>query len=235
MKGNEQLADVAATTRRAPRDRLPALLDVVQSISGLALVMFLGMHLLLDAAILIGPSAADAVARAFEGQYLFGTAHPWIVSLAALALLTLIVVHAVLALRKLPHSTREYVAFRHHLRGINHGDTRLWWWQVVTGMALFFLIAPHLYIVITQPETIGASASAHRVVAERAWVLYAILLPVVLLHAAAGTYRMVVKWGWPKLSRVRLRPWVWGIAGAYCVLGLAALVAYTILGLRLTE
>ncbi len=234
MKGSDRTSIVAAATRPTPRDRLPALLDLVQSVTGLLLVAFLCVHLLLDAAILLGPSAADAVARAFEGQYLFGRPHPWIVSLAALGLLALIVVHAVLAMRKLPHSTREYVTLRGHLRGMRHADSWLWWWQALTGVALFFLVAPHLYVVITRPEAIGAAESAQRVVAERAWMLYAIFLPVVLLHAAAGAYRLAIKWGWPALVRAQLRRWVWGVAAGYFALGVAALAAYTLLGLRST-
>jgi len=232
MKGSDQLAKVGYATRRTP-DRLPALLDLLQSVTGLALVVFLAIHLLLDAAILFGAPAADAVARAFEGQFLFGTAHPWLVSLFAIGLLALIVLHAVLASRKLPRSAREYTMLRGHVQSIDHRDTRLWWWQAITGVALLFLIAPHLYVVITQPEAIGAEPSAHRVVVQRAWLLYVVLLPVVLLHAAAGTYRLGVKWGWPAVSRTSLRRWVWSIMGGYFALGLAALIAYTIVGLRL--
>jgi len=232
MKGRDQPNDVGRVKGRAP-DRLPALFDVLQSFTGLALVVFLAIHLLLDAAILFGTPAADAVARAFEGQFLFDTAHPWFVSLFAVVLLVVIALHAVLALRKLPRSTREYVALHGHVRSMDHGDTRLWWWQAITGIALLFLIAPHLYVVITQPEAIGAEPSAHRVVAQRAWLLYAVLLPVVLLHAAAGAYRLGVKWGWPAVSRTSLRRWIWAIAGGYLTLGLAALIAYAMLGLRL--
>jgi len=233
MAGSDQSAGPDRAAKHSVRDPWPARLDFVQSASGLLLVIFLCVHLLLDAAILIGPPAADAVARAFEGQYLFDRAHPWLVSLAALGLLMLIVVHAVLAMRKLPRSTREYRALRLHLRDFHHADSRLWWWQVITGVALFFLVAPHLFVVISQPEAIGATPSAHRIVAERAWMLYAILMPVVLLHAAAGAYRLAVKWGWPGVVRARLRVWVWGVAGGYLVLGVAALAVYAMHGLRL--
>jgi len=233
MAGSDQSAGPDGAARLSARDPWPARLDFLQSASGFLLVIFLCVHLLLDAAILIGPAAADVVARAFDGQYLFDRAHPWLVSLAALGVLGLIVVHAVLAMRKLPRSTREYRALRHHLRDFRHADSRLWWWQAITGVALFFLVAPHLVVVITQPEAIGATPSAHRIVVERAWMLYVILMPVVLLHAAAGAYRLVVKWGWPGVVREKLRVWVWGVAGGYLVLGIAALAVYAMLGLRL--
>src|SRR5574342_42830 len=110
--------DTASETASAGRQRAspwPARLDLLQSVTGLALAGFVCVHLLLDSAILIGPGAADAVARFFEGQPFLGSPHPWIVSLAALGLLALIALHAALALRKFPHDYRQYRALRSHL------------------------------------------------------------------------------------------------------------------------
>lgn len=218
--------------------RWPARLDLIQSLTGLALAAFLCVHLLLDSAILIGPEAANWVARFFEGEPFLGRGYPGIVSLAAVGLLLLIVVHAALALRKFPHDYRQYRAFQAHVTHFRHGDTRLWWWQVVTGFLLFFLASPHLYVVITQPEAIGAVPSAQRVFEGRAWLLYALLLPVVLFHAAAGVYRLAVKWGWPSsrgggAPRAGIRKAVWGVALAYLAIGLAALGAYVGIGMGL--
>jgi fumarate reductase subunit C len=210
----------------------PARLDALQSLTGFALAAFLCVHLLLDSAILIGPGAADAVARFFEGEPFLGTGRPWIVSAAALGLLALVLLHAALALRRFPHDYRQYRAFRAHLSAFPHGDTRLWWWQVATGFLLLFLAAPHLYTMITRPEAIGATASARRVVQEHAWVLYALFLPVVIVHAAGGTYRVVMKWR-PPAGRAGLRRTVWAVAAAYLAVGAAALLAYLRHGLAL--
>ena len=228
----------AGMAHRAKKSRWPAILDLVQSLTGLALVGFICVHLLLDSAILISPAAADYVARFFEGETILGTAHPWIVSVAATGLFLLIILHAVLALRKFPHDYRQYRAFRSHASGFPHGDTRLWWWQVVTGFLLFFLASPHVWTVITQPEAIGALPSSLRVVEERAWILYAIFLPVLLVHAAAGVYRLAMKWLSPapqRAARFRsaMRIGVWTVAGLYFLLGTAALIAYVLHGLKL--
>jgi len=228
-------AGAAPETRAS---RWPARLDLIQSLTGLALAAFLGVHLLLDSAILFGPEAANWVAKFFEGEPFFGRGYPGIVSAAAAGLLILIVVHAALALRKFPHDYRQYHAFRAHMGHFRHGDTRLWWWQVVTGFLLFFLAAPHLYVVITQPEAIGAVPSARRVFEGRAWLLYALLLPAALFHAAAGVYRLTVKWGWPSARdgsapRAGIRRAVWGVAFAYLAIGVAALGAYVGFGMRL--
>jgi fumarate reductase subunit C len=223
---------------RAKNSRWPAILDLAQSLTGILLAGFICVHLLLDSAILISPAAADFVARFFEGETLLGTAHPWMVSVAASGLLLLIVVHAMLALRKFPHDYRQYRAFKAHASRFPHGDTRLWRWQVVTGFALFFLAAPHLVTVITQPEAIGALPSSLRVVEERAWILYAVFLPVLLVHAAAGVYRLAMKWLSPAPQRAAglrsaIRFGVWSVAGLYFLLGTAALIAYVRHGLAL--
>ncbi len=44
-----------------------------------------------------------------------------------------------LALRKFPANYAQYATFRGHMRELQHEDTTLWMWQVVTGFALFFL------------------------------------------------------------------------------------------------
>lgn len=223
-----------AASSHGGRRPWPARLDALQSLTGLALAAFLGIHLLLDSAILIGPGAADAVAKFFEGEAFLGSRQPWIVSVAALGLLALIALHGALALRKFPHDYRQYRAFRGHLAAFPHSDTRLWWWQVVTGFLLFFLAAPHLYTVITQPEAIGAVPSSLRVAKEHAWVLYALFLPVVIIHAAAGTYRVVMKWRPPRRTgRTWLRRTMWAVALIYLIIGTAALVAYIRHGLAL--
>ena len=79
-------------------------------------------------------------------------------AIAALLVATvamLFVVHAALALRKFPANYRQYRTYRDHLKQMRHEDTTLWYWQVVTGFALFFLASVHLYIMMTRPDTIG--------------------------------------------------------------------------------
>jgi fumarate reductase subunit C len=225
--------------RTASTSPWPARLDLAQSLSGLLLAGFICVHLLLDSAILISPEAADWVARFFEGEQLLGSAHPWLVSLAAVALFALIVLHAGLALRKFPHDYRQYLAFKQHATQFRHADTRLWGWQVVTGFALFFLAAPHLFTVITQPEQIGALPSSLRVVEERAWILYALFLPVLLIHTAAGVYRLGMKWlpAAPTAAagfRSRLRWGVGLVTAVYLLLGTAALITYVRHGLAMS-
>ncbi len=101
-----------------------------------------------------------------------------------------------LALRKFPIDYRQYRAFRDHASAMKHADTTLWWWQVVTGFAMFFLVTVHLHVMLTRPDRIGPFESADRVWSEHYWLLYLVLLFAVELHGGIGLYRLAVKWGW---------------------------------------
>ena len=223
-------------SRRA--SRWPARLDVAQSLTGLVLGLFVGFHLFLDSSILLGPEAVDFIARLFEGKGILDEPQPWIVTVFSLGILTLLVAHAALAMRKLPHDYHQLAIFRHHNATLRHTDTRLWWVQALTGFALFFLVAVHLFMPITVPEDIGGLPSARRVVEDNAWALYIVLLPIVVAHAALGLYRLAQKWGWPSFTigaegRRRLLLATLGVAAFYLVIDLAALVAYLRIGLSL--
>ena len=93
---------------------------------------------------------------------------------------------------------------------MRHADTTLWYVQVITGFAMFFLASSHLYVVFVQPDNIGPYASSDRVWTGRFWILYVLLLISVHLHAGIGMYRLAMKW-WPfkaasaALARKRLK------------------------------
>jgi succinate dehydrogenase/fumarate reductase cytochrome b subunit len=138
-----------------PAPRWPARLDLLQSGTGLALGLFMWVHMFFVASILLGPDAMWTVARFFEGYHLVGRPLPWLVSILVAVIFTLFVAHAALALRKFPASYRQYRTYREHMKGMRHEDTTLWYWQVVTGFALFFMASVHLYIMLTRPDRIG--------------------------------------------------------------------------------
>ena len=225
----------AATLPRVRR--WPARLDLLQSASGVALGLFMWVHMFFVASILLGKDAMWTVARMFEGYFIFGSAQYWLVSVLVAVVATLFVVHAALALRKFPASYRQYRAYRDHQRQMRHEDTTLWYWQVVTGFALFFLASVHLYIMLTQPDTIGPYGSADRVWSDTMWPLYLVLLFAVEFHGGVGLYRVALKWGWfekgdPLATRRRLRRLKWGLTAFFLVLGLATLAAYVKIGIE---
>ena len=86
-----------STRLEAPR--WPARLDLLQSGTGLALGLFMWVHMFFVSSILLGKDAMWTVARFFEGYYVFGRPLYWLVSMLVAVIFTLFVVHAALALR----------------------------------------------------------------------------------------------------------------------------------------
>ena len=215
----------------------PARLDLAQSLSGLALALFMWVHMLFVSSILLGRDAMWVVARFFEGYFFFGRPLPWLVSAFVAVVFALFVVHAALALRKFPSGHRQYRTWRAHMGEMKHEDTSLWYWQVVTGFALFFMASVHLYIMMTRPDRIGPFESADRVWSDLMWPLYLVMLFAVEFHGGIGLYRLALKWGWfagadPSATRRRLRGFKWTITVFFLALGLATLAAYIRIGIE---
>ncbi|MCB1675035.1 MAG: fumarate reductase cytochrome b subunit [Halioglobus sp.] len=216
-------------------DRWPARMDVLQSGSGLLLVLFIWGHMFFESSILLGKDAMYWVTKMFEGEHLFGRPYPILVSAAAATILLLLALHALLALRKFPANVRQYQRLNTHVANLRHGDTTLWYVQVVTGFLLFFLAAVHLLVVLVQPDNIGPYASADRVWTGRFWILYLSLLLVVHIHAGIGIYRLAMKWGpftsaTSGLWRGRIKLAVYCIVAFYLCLGTASLATYMKIG-----
>lgn len=218
-------------------NRWPAVLDLIQAGSALALVLFLWAHMLAVSSILLGKPAMFKVSQFFEGSFLFDEPQPMLVSLVALIVLVLVVTHAVLAIRKIPASYRQYSSYFRHLRRIGHTDTTLWLVQVGTGMVLMFLVTVHLYEFIVQPGNIGPYASADRMVSGGALPLGIVLLLAAEVHGGIGLYRLIIKWGWFGLesttaSRTRLRQMIYALIVFMVLLGALTQAAYVKIGLE---
>jgi fumarate reductase subunit C len=180
--------------------------------------------------ILLGKHAMYRVTRFFEGSLFFDTPQPWLVSLVALAIFVIFVVHSVLALRKFPDGYRQWHHWMRHMRDMRHEETTLWLLQVLTGLVLMFFATAHLLEVFMHPGDIGPNASAARI-AGGGWLLGLILLFSVEVHAGIGLYRLIVKWGWLGLGdgaarRRRLRLAVYALVAFFLLLGLTTQLAY---------
>lgn len=212
-----------------------AWLDLIQGTSGLLLVLFMWVHMVMVSSILLGKDAMYFVARMFEGQPLFGRPYPGLVAAIVAIILLLFVIHALVAIRKIPHSYREYRQFQLHARGLRHPDTSLWMLQVVTGLLLMFFAGAHLYQMLLNPADIGPYASADRVWSGRWWPFYLVMLFAVELHGGIGIYRLAIKWGWfadrqGRIQRQRLQRAKWALTGFFIALGLLTLAAYMKIG-----
>jgi len=231
------MSAAAGRTRTSRKSLWPARLDLLQSGTGLVLALFMWGHMFFVSSILLGKDAMWTITKMFEGYFIFGAAHPGIVSVVVATIATLLVVHAALAVRKFPISYRQFRTYREHMRLMRHEDTTLWYWQVLTGFALFFLAAPHLFQMLTQPGLIGPFESGDRVWSYKWWPLYLLLLFAVEIHGGVGLYRLAVKWQWfagktPDVTRHRLKVLKWGLTVFFLALGLATLAAYAKIGIE---
>lgn len=219
-------------------NRLPARLDFIQSVTGVILALFISGHIFFESTILISHDAMYAMTQFFEGYYFFGEKHPEIISILALSILAIIVVHAVVALRKFPSNYKQYKSMKEHMVRMNHHDTSLWAIQVITGFAMFFLASIHLYTMISQPEMIGPYASSERVATQMMWPLYFLLLFAVVIHAGIGVYRLILKWGlfeadqqkFMKQRRALLRTIMYFVVTLYLTVGILSLLRYMSIG-----
>ena len=222
---------------RARKSRWPARLDLTQSVTGLLLALFMWGHMFFVSSILISKDAMWTVTRAFEGYFIFGRSYPWIVSMVVAVIIALVIVHALLAVRKFPANYQQFKTLRGHMRMMKHEDTTLWFWQALTGFAMFFLAPVHLFVMLSRPDRIGPFESADRVWGDHFWPLYILLLLAVELHGGIGLYRLAVKWGWVSgpdadATRVRLKRLKWAITAFFLVLGFATLAAYMKIGIE---
>ena len=237
MKTELDFAAGVGLADAARKSRWPARMDLAQSLSGLVLGLFMWGHMFFVSSILLGKDAMWTITKLFEGYFFFGRSYPGLVSVIVGSVLLLIVLHAFLAMRKFPANYRQWRTFAAHRALMQHGDTTLWWIQVITGFALFFMASIHLYQMLMHPGLIGPYESSDRVWSGRWWPLYLPMLFAIELHAGIGLYRLAVKWGWfvgsdANAGRRRLQTIKWTMTAFFLVLGLATLAAYIKIGIE---
>jgi fumarate reductase subunit C len=217
-------------TEAGGKSRWPARLDLLQSVTGLILALFMWGHMFFVSSILLGETTMWTITKLFEGYFFFGKSYPWLVSCVVACVALIFVGHALLAVRKFPINYKQWRVARAHAKAMRHEDSTLWVWQVYTGFLLFFLASAHLYQMLVWPQNIGPYASADRIWSDGLWPFYLAMLLAVELHGGIGLYRLTVKWGFPKASRETLKKVKWALTAFFLVLGLATLGAYMKIG-----
>ena len=71
--------------------------------------------------------------------FFFGKPYPGIVSVVVAGVFTLFIATPGSRCASSPSNYGQYRVYRDHMGMMRHEDTTLWWWQVVTGFAMFFL------------------------------------------------------------------------------------------------
>ncbi|MGP1485484.1 MAG: fumarate reductase cytochrome b subunit [Campylobacter sp.] len=209
------------------KSRLPAVWDKWQSLTGLILACFILCHMVFTSTILLGKDAFNAVVGFAEAKFLFGEATWWITNVIAAFIFVVFIAHAFLAMRKFPANYRQYLMFRGHKNRIKHADTTLWWFQFLTGFALFFAASAHLVDIVFGGHITAENSAKNFHTLE---FFYLALLVFMVIHAGIGIYRLYVKWisidGANKhemlIKRNRARILVFGIFGILATIALIA-------------
>ena len=167
------------------RSKIAGRMDFFQMASGALLILFLWAHMLLVSSVILSPSLMNGIAWFFEATYMAQIGGP--------AIFVLMVVHFILAARKMPFKQDEWKTFRVHACMLHHKDTTMWLVQVISAILILVLGAVHMFVVLTDLP-ITAAKSAARI--QSGWLyLYLVLLPMAELHVGVGFYRIGVKYG----------------------------------------
>ncbi len=210
------------------KSKVPAKLDLLQSITGAVLSLFILFHILFESSILLGKESMYKLTKIFEGDFLIEGGEPLIISALAFIVSIIFIIHAGVAMRKFPSSYKKYKSYKTHSKMINHSDTNLWFIQISTGFVMFFLGFFHLYIMMTQPQNIGPFASADRIYSDVMWPMYLMLLVSVILHAGIGVYRLIIKWD--ILDRGKSKKIIKLTIVLYLLIGIFSLISYMKIG-----
>ena len=232
---SDKIEGYLGITKEKKKSRMPAKLDFYQSATGVVLALFIAFHLIFESSILIGKDAMMWMTKMFELDFIIEGGTPVFITLLAMFIFTVFIIHAGLAMRKFPSSYREYMRFIESAKNLKHPDTDLWFLQIITGFIMFFIGSVHLYIIMTQPGNVGPYLSSDRIYSDMMWPGYLVLMVSVVIHASVGVYRLIIKWGWldfdnPKANRAKNRKIIKIVAIFYLIIGALSLMSYMKIG-----
>ncbi len=174
---------VQKTLTRNPKFDLLA--DLAELATGLFLALFLWTHMLFVSTIIFGTRLFNLVPAILD---------PYYISHAGIAFVIFaILLHVVVAGRRVPLKVQEQRIIWQHMRKINHKDSWIWLVQIGTGAAIGILASIHIWAVLSD-WPIDAAKSALRIKGPYFWFYVALLL-VGEFHASIGVYRQCLKWG----------------------------------------
>ena len=202
--------------------RCSAFLDWLQMLTGACLIVFMLMHLLLVGSVIISPSLMNGFADAFESTGMVQVGGPII--------FFLLLLHFVLAARKIPFASKQQGVMLANARRMHHTDTWLWVIQAVSGMVILVMGSIHLWTLLTDLP-ITAQKNAMRLQESWGWIgFYIVFIPMVWLHTGIGFYRIMVKWGIVGIEgRPGLRKKDALVAAAIVVIGFITLMRFMFL------
>ncbi len=196
---------------------LPGRMDFVQAVSGVILALFTLMHLIFVSTVLISPSLMNGLGWVLEELYLAQIGGPII--------LLLMVVHFVIAARKMPFQVGTLPVFFRHAKAMRHCDTSLWLVQVLTAIIVLVMVSIHIYVVL---DSLPITAATSALREQSGWTpFYFVLLVCVGIHLSIGLFRVGAKYGFiTAANRACWTKRTWCLIGAYVILGVMTMIRF---------
>lgn len=174
------------------QSKIAGRLDFVMMVSGALLILFLWAHLLLVSSVVLSPVIMNALAHFFEATYMAQVGGP--------AIFVVMLIHFILAARKMPFEQGQWKAFVAHSRMMRHKDTTLWLVQVVSAIIILVLASAHVFTVLSDLPITAAKSAAR--IQNGSWLpIYLVLLPMAEMHVGIGFYRIGIKYGFISSAR----------------------------------
>ena len=216
------------------KSQWPAICDVAQSVTGLLLGIFLFCHMAFTSSIQLGKDVFWNLC-AFSGGYpINGQENAWMHVALIGAITLLVIIHALMALRRFPTSYRMFHNMNSQWQFLAHRDTTLWIVQIVTAVILTGMVFPHVTPMLTNPSDIGPNlSSVHTYHNGLLWTF--IFLCATELHGMIGLYRLAVKWDVLAGNRHTLRKIMYVVVLAMIACGSMTMWTYYSNGKELVE
>lgn len=168
--------------------RWAAWLWAMQALTGLALVLYIVIHTLDNAMILLGQKAYEDMLR------LWHSLPGWFYVLMVLGLLALFLLHMGNGIRIASKPYKQVDFSWKHNWMLKHPGTGFWFTQVLTGSAIAVFAIWHFIVQHGAEATMTATQSAARVT-PTVFVVYFIFLAAVMFHSFNGVRSILLKLG----------------------------------------
>jgi succinate dehydrogenase/fumarate reductase cytochrome b subunit len=161
----------------------------IQAVTGLLLVVYIILHTIDNATILISRDSFEAMLRLW---------HEWlphfIYVIMVLGLGAIFVVHMANGIRIASKPYKEVDVSWRHAWMLKHTGTAFWFTQVLTGSIVAIFAVWHFIVQHAAEQTTLASQSAARL-SPLVFLVYLVFLAAVTFHAFNGVRSVVIKLG----------------------------------------
>ena len=168
--------------------RWAAWLWAMQALTGLALVLYIVIHTIDNATILISPKAYE------DMLHLWHDLPGWFYVPMVIGLLAVLLLHMGNGIRIASKPYKQVDFSWKHNWMLKHPGTGFWFTQVLTGSVIAVFAVWHFIIQHGAPATMTAAQSATRVT-PTVFVMYCLFLVAVMFHAFNGLRSVLLKLG----------------------------------------